>query len=73
MLTAVKDVPFFATKMGSLVIIKTTDQNGKEQVITRLLTTDETLFYDRNPAFLNSPIELLKSLNSSCGNNLRLN
>ncbi|KXK02962.1 MAG: Type III restriction enzyme, res subunit [Chlorobi bacterium OLB4] len=64
LLTAVKDVPFFATKMGSLVIIKTTDQNGKEQVITRLLTTEETIFYDRNPALLNNPIELLNSLNN---------
>ncbi|MCB0536614.1 MAG: DEAD/DEAH box helicase family protein [Bacteroidetes bacterium] len=64
LLTAVKDVPFFATKMGSLVIIKTTDQNGKEQVITRLLTTEETIFYDQNPALLNNPIELLNSLNN---------
>jgi type III restriction enzyme len=72
LLTAVKDVPFFATKMGSLVIIKTTDQNGKEQVITRLLTTDETIFYDKNPELLNSPIELLNSLNNG-SNNTRLN
>jgi len=72
LLTAVKDVPFFATKMGSLVIIKTTDQNGKEQVITRLLTTDETIFYDKNPELLNNPIELLNSLNNG-GNNKRLN
>jgi hypothetical protein len=64
LLTAVKDVPFFATKMGSLIIIKTTDQNGKEQVITRLLTTEETIFYDQNPALLNNPIELLNSLNN---------
>jgi len=64
LLSAVKDVPFFATKMGSLVIIKTTDPNGKEQVITRLLTTDETIFYDKNPDLLNNPIELLNSLNS---------
>lgn len=64
LLTAVKDVPFFATKMGSLIIIKTTEQNGKEQVITRLLTTEETIFYDQNPALLNNPIELLNSLNN---------
>jgi type III restriction enzyme len=62
LLTAVKDVPFFATKIGSLIIIKTTDQNDKEQVITRLLTTEETIFYDQNPALLNNPIELLNSL-----------
>lgn len=68
LLTAVKDVPFFATKMGSLVIIKTTDQNGKEQVITRLLTTEETIFYDHNPKLLNNPIELLNSLTAT--NNL---
>jgi len=67
LLTAVKDVPFFATKMGSLVIIKTTDQNGKEQVLTRLLTTEETIFYDKNPTLLNNPIGLLNSLNN--GNN----
>lgn len=67
LLTAVKDVPFFATKMGSLVIIKTTDQIGQEQVITRLLTTEETIFYDQNPALLNNPIELLNSLNNGDG------
>jgi type III restriction enzyme len=72
LLTAVKDVPFFATKIGSLVIIKTTDQNGKEQVITRLLTTEETIFYDQNPALLNNPIELLNSLNNG-DNKKRLN
>ncbi|MBW7855913.1 MAG: DEAD/DEAH box helicase family protein [Ignavibacteria bacterium] len=72
LLTAVKDVPFFATKMGSLVIIKTTDQNGKVQVITRLLTTEETIFYDQNPALLNNPIELLNSLNNN-GDKKRLN
>lgn len=72
LLTAVKDVPFFATKMGSLVIIKTTDQNGNEQVITRLLTTEETIFYDQNPALLNNPIELLNSLNNN-GDTKRLN
>jgi type III restriction enzyme len=72
LLTAVKDVPFFATKMGSLVIIKTTDQNGKEQVVTRLLTTEETIFFDQNPALLNNPIELLNSLNHSSNENKRL-
>lgn len=72
LLTAVKDVPFFATKMGSLVIIKITDQNGKEQVITRLLTTEETIFYDQNSALLNNPIELLNSLNNS-GDKKQLN
>jgi type III restriction enzyme len=71
LLTAVKDVPFFATKMGSLVIIKTTDQNGKEQVITRLLTTEETIFYDQNPDLLNNPIKLLNSL-SNGGDTKRL-
>lgn len=71
LLTAVKDVPFFATKMGSLVIIKTTDLDGKEQVITRLLTTDETIYYDKNPDLLNNPIELLNSLNG--GQTKRLN
>jgi type III restriction enzyme len=65
LLTAVKDVPFFATKMGSLVIIKTTDQNGNEQVITRLLTTEENIFCDKNPEILNNPIELLNSLNNN--------
>jgi len=64
LLTAVKDVPFFATKMGSLVIVKITNQNGKEQVITRLLTTEETIYYDKNPTLLNNPIELLNSLNN---------
>ena len=72
MLTALKDVPFFATKMGSLVIIKTTDKNGQEQVITRLLTTDETIFYDKNPELLNNPIELLNSLNT-CKNGELIN
>ena len=72
LLTAVKDVPFFATKMGSLVIIKTTDQNGKEQVITRLLTTEENIFCDKNPEILNNPIELLNSLNNN-GYKKRLN
>ncbi len=66
LLTAVKDVPFFTTKMGSLVIIKITNQNGKEQVLTRLLTTEETIFYDKNPELLNNPIELLNSLNNGC-------
>jgi len=72
LLTAVKDVPFFATKIGSLVIIKTTDQNGKEQVITRLLTTEENIFCDKNPEILNNPIELLNSLNIN-GDKKRLN
>lgn len=72
LLTAVKDVPFFATKMGSLVIVKITNQNGKEQVITRLLTTEETIYYDKNPALLNNPIELLNSLNNG-GNINKLN
>jgi type III restriction enzyme len=73
LLTAVKDVPFFATKMGSLLTIKTTAQNGKEQVITRLLTTEETIYYDQNPALLNNPIELLNSLNNNCHDKKRLN
>jgi type III restriction enzyme len=64
LLTAVKDVPFFATKIGSLVIIKTTDQNGKEQVITRLLTTEETIYYDKNPELINNPILFLENLNT---------
>ncbi|NEU09232.1 DEAD/DEAH box helicase family protein [Flavihumibacter sp. R14] len=72
LLEAVKDVPFFATKMGSLIIIKTTDQDGKAQVITRLLTTEETIFYDQNPTLLNNPMELLDSLNDKC-NIKRLN
>jgi hypothetical protein len=62
LLTAIKDVPFFATKMGSLVIIKTTNEQGISQIIARLLTTEETIFYDQNPEFLNNPIQLLNSL-----------
>jgi hypothetical protein len=63
LLTAVKDVPFFATKMGSLVIVKITDADGQQQVIVRLLTTEETIFYDKNPSLLNNPVELLNNLN----------
>ena len=72
LLTAVKDVPFFSTKMGSLVIIKTTDQNEKEQIIIRLLTTEENIFCDKNPEILNNPIELLNSLINN-GDKKRLN
>jgi type III restriction enzyme len=65
LLNAVKDVPFFSTKMGSLVIIKATNQDGETQVITRLLTTEETIFYDQNPNLLNNPIELLNNLSEN--------
>ncbi|MBK7468340.1 MAG: DEAD/DEAH box helicase family protein [Saprospiraceae bacterium] len=70
LLTAVKDVPFFATKLGSLVVIKITDKRGKEQVITRILTTEETIFCDQNPELLNAPIDLLNSLNNNKENKL---
>lgn len=72
LLTAVKEVPFFATKMGSLVIIKITDQNNNQQVITRLLTTEETIFLDQNPELMNNPFELLNSLNNRA-NDKKLN
>ncbi len=68
LINSIKDVPFFATKMGSLIIIKTTNSEGVSQIITRLLTTDETIFYDKNPELLNNPIELLNSLNKAPDN-----
>jgi len=64
LISSVKDVPFFATKLGSLVIIKTTNQKGIPQIITRTLTTEETIFFDKNSTLLNNPIELLNQLNS---------
>lgn len=64
LITAVKDVPHFATKLGSLVIIKTTDQNGVVQIVTRDLTTEETIALDKNPQLLNNPVELLNHLNN---------
>jgi type III restriction enzyme len=70
LINSMKEVPFFATKMGSLVIIKTTNEDGKSQIVSRLLTTEETIFYDKNPTYLNNPIELLNSLNNSSGKHL---
>ena len=70
LLTAVKEVPFFATKMGSLVIIKITNPEGNEQVVTRLLTTAETVYYDQHPELLNNPIQLLNHLGAGQVNGL---
>ena len=61
LLNAVKDIPFFATKMGSLIIVKYTN-DGTSHVISKLLTTDETIYIDQHPELLNNPIELLNHL-----------
>ncbi|HMG09974.1 MAG TPA: hypothetical protein VK609_15785, partial [Mucilaginibacter sp.] len=61
---AVKDVPIAATAMGSLVVVKMT-QDGESKVMIRNLTMDQFIQLDKTPDLLNKPFELLKCIAKS--------
>lgn len=53
-----------AVKMGSLVIVKTTDEKGKSVMETRILTISGLIHLDKNPELMKRPVRMLKELNS---------
>jgi type I restriction enzyme, R subunit len=67
-LNAVKDIPNVASIFGSLIVVKVTI-DGVPQLVTRVLTTNQVLELEQNPALMNRPFDLLNKLNE----NKRLN
>lgn len=62
-LTAVKEVSECAAIIGSLVIIKI-EVEGKSQVISFVLTTEQLMMLENEPFLMNNPKELLNNLNN---------
>lgn len=57
-------VPNYAIKMGSLVILKATNQKGESSIDTRILTVSGLIHLDKNPDLMKEPARMLKELNS---------
>lgn len=53
-----------AVKMGSLVIVKVTGDDGKPVTETRILTISGLIHLDKNPELMMKPARMLKELNS---------
>lgn len=63
LMDAVKEFPNAAMKMGSLIIIKTT--NGEiPNVIIMNLSMDQVIRLDKNPSIMNNPLEVINYLNA---------
>nr|WP_316348351.1 DEAD/DEAH box helicase family protein [Desulfuromonas acetoxidans] len=60
-LNSVRDIPQIAVRMGSLVIIKVVI-DGVPQAVATVLTTDQLIVVERDPAIMHRPEELLKKV-----------
>lgn len=63
-MNAIKDIPETAARIGSLIIIKL-EINGRPQVITNVLTTEQLILVEKNPELMNKPAVLLQQLNDN--------
>jgi type I restriction enzyme R subunit len=61
LMDAVKEFPNAAMKMGSLMIVKTTDGEVPSVVILNL-TMNQVMKLDKNPAIMNNPLEVINYL-----------
>lgn len=59
LLKASENIPNIATLIGSLLFIKSTDQDGIPVVFCKTLTTKEMIFINDNPGLISDPKELL--------------
>jgi len=60
----IEKIDSLAVKMGSLLIVKTTDEKGKQAIETRILTISGLIHLDKNPELMKHPKRMLKELNS---------
>jgi len=65
MIAAIKDVPSYAGKIGSLLILKVTDSNGVPHIKTLELSTEQMIFLKKNAILLNDPLTLLSRLDNN--------
>lgn len=63
LMDAVKDIPNAAIKMGSLIIVKTTNEEIPSVLILNL-TMEQVIELDKNPMLMNNPLKLTQYLNS---------
>ena len=61
-LKASENIPRLVTLIGSLLIIKTTNESNEPSLFVRTLTTKEVIYINANPGIINNPPELLKRL-----------
>lgn len=64
LIQSLEKVDSAAFKIGSLILIKVTDENRKTKVVSRTLTTNELMILEKNIDLLNKPMELLNLLES---------
>lgn len=64
LIAALGDTDNAAIQIGSLLLIKTVDNNGKSKVASRNLTTKELIFIENNQDVLESPALILKRLSN---------
>ncbi len=62
-LNSVKDIPQAATRIGSLIVLKI-QVNGQAQVITTVLTTEQLITVEKDPALMARPDDLLSLITS---------
>jgi hypothetical protein len=64
-LSATKEIPNLASKIGSLVVIKITDPETKiASVFTKDLSDEEMIILNKNPSLITHPAQLLDKLSS---------
>jgi len=64
LIKSVESIPRVALQIGSILLVKALDHEGKSVVHARTLTQEQLIYLEKNPRALASPEEILSSLAS---------
>lgn len=74
LIKATKNIPVFATQIGSLLFVKFPDSEGVPKVLTKILTDDELIYIQKNQNILSNPKQIFDRLEKiSTSNQLAFN
>ena len=69
-ITSLKDIPNAAIRIGALIVVKLTDEEGSVSLQTRTLSIKELHLLNKKPELLQMPKQILKALANEIDDNI---